>query len=142
MPIKACADRLRGEIEQFGNPPKFPDASEVEQQQAAAAASTGDPTVFKATKGKAAAKKGKGTTQWDILKSSGIPESEIHLFQCAAVPLTREHTDICSADGASLHPVHVTIHMTIPLWSSLQGQFLGLYYIYIFFRISHVPYGT
>jgi leucyl-tRNA synthetase len=85
MPIKACADRLRGEIEQFGNPPKFPQAVEEAQEPLAAPSSSSDPTVFKATKGKAAAKKGKGATQWDILKSSGIPESEIHLFQYAAI---------------------------------------------------------
>lgn len=32
MPIKACADRLKREIEQFGNPPKFPDAEEPEEE--------------------------------------------------------------------------------------------------------------
>jgi leucyl-tRNA synthetase len=35
MPIKACADKLRGEIEQYGNPPVFPkeeEEAEVEQK--------------------------------------------------------------------------------------------------------------
>lgn len=87
MPIKACADRLRGEIEAYGNPPQFPDedAKEPEPEPAAAgAAPPTDPTKFKATKGKVASKKGKGATQWDILKNSGIPEEEIHQFQCGA----------------------------------------------------------
>lgn len=77
MPIKACADRLKGEIKEYGLPPVFPDEEPAEQDQAEAAAS--DVKVTK--KGKAAAKKGKGATQWDILKNSGIPEDEIHNFQ-------------------------------------------------------------
>lgn len=36
-----------------------------------------DPTKFGGKKSKAAAKKGVGSTQWDILKMSGIPEDEI-----------------------------------------------------------------
>lgn len=36
-----------------------------------------DPTKFVAKKSKAAAKKGAGNSQWDILKMSSIPESEI-----------------------------------------------------------------
>ena len=36
-----------------------------------------DPTKFVAKKSKAAAKKGAGSTQWDILKMSGIPEGDI-----------------------------------------------------------------
>ena len=82
MPIKACADRLRNEIEKYGAPPVIPDEPEPEAPPpATAGAAPPDPTKFKATKGKAAAKKGKGVTQWDILASSGIPEDEIHMFQ-------------------------------------------------------------
>lgn len=47
-------------------------------------AETPAPDVKVTKKGKAAAKKGKGATQWDILKNSGIPEDEIPNFQCAA----------------------------------------------------------
>lgn len=36
-----------------------------------------DPTKFGGKKSKAAAKKGAGSTQWDILRMSGIPEEEI-----------------------------------------------------------------
>ncbi len=42
-----------------------------------------DPTKFVAKKGKAAAKKGVGATQWEILKLSGIPEEDIPLFRWA-----------------------------------------------------------
>jgi len=40
-----------------------------------------DPTKFSGKKSKAVAKKGAGNTQWDILKLSGIPESEIPSFR-------------------------------------------------------------
>ena len=46
-----------------------------------------DPTKFGGKKSKAAAKKGAGNTQWDILKMSGIPQEEIaqvgHNVLCA-----------------------------------------------------------
>ena len=97
MPIKACADRLRNEIEEYGNPPKFPEEEEesADAAPAVAGAAPVDPTKFKATKSKAAAKKGKGATQWDILKHSGIPEDEIDLFQCAAPDVCRQIVQQC-----------------------------------------------
>ena len=82
MPIKACADKIKREIDTYGNPPVFP----VEQEEAPAPAkkdepaAKADPTKFKATKGKAAAKKGKGATQWDIMRMSEIPAEEISAF--------------------------------------------------------------
>ena len=79
MPIKACADKLRHEVTTYGAPPVMPEEAAPNVEEAAVV----DPTKFKATKGKATAKKGKGATQWDILKSSGIEESEIPRFQCA-----------------------------------------------------------
>ena len=84
MPIKACADRLKNEIKKYGCPPVISAEPEPEVD-AGAAAAPDDPAKFKATKGKAAAKKGAGVTQWDILKNSGIPEDDIHMFQCAFV---------------------------------------------------------
>lgn len=104
MPIKACADRLRGEIEAYGNPPAFPEESE-EASAAAAPTTAGaappvrEPGTFKATKSKAVAKKGKGATQWDILKNSGVPEDEIHQFQCELLlchALTAPTSSFCS----------------------------------------------
>lgn len=32
MPIKACADKLKREIELFGYPPKFPEVEDVKEE--------------------------------------------------------------------------------------------------------------
>lgn len=45
------------------------------------ATTPGDPTKFKGKKSKATAKKGSGSSQWDILRSSGIPEEELPQFR-------------------------------------------------------------
>lgn len=51
-------------------------------EAAPAASEPTDPTKnFSGKKSKAAAKQGTATTQWDILKSTGIPESEIPRFR-------------------------------------------------------------
>ncbi|KAK9826880.1 hypothetical protein WJX81_003148 [Elliptochloris bilobata] len=79
MPIKACADKLDHELSTYGCPPRFPEeddgAAEAEAAQTAAAEK--DPAKFSGKKSKAAAKKGTGSTQWDILIRSGIPEAEV-----------------------------------------------------------------
>ena len=88
MPIKASADKIKNEIATYGNPPVFPafDAEEAaakaaaKAEQAAEDAKNADPTKFAAKKSKAAAKAGTQTYQWDIMKSSGVPESEIPPF--------------------------------------------------------------
>jgi leucyl-tRNA synthetase len=56
----------------------------VQAEPAAAAAGAdvkSDPTKFGGKKSKAAAKKGAGATQWQILKQSGIPEEDIPKFR-------------------------------------------------------------
>eukprot|EP00727_Mastigamoeba_balamuthi_P001131 m51a1_g11014 putative leucyl-trna synthetase (1104) ;mRNA; r:382753-386680 len=96
MPIKACADKIRQEIAQFGNPPQFPEqsapspaAEEPQQQQpepaaAAAAQQQGkkkkkeDPTAFHGRKAKVAQKSVK--RQWDIMLSNGIKPEDIPSF--------------------------------------------------------------
>ncbi|KAL4433681.1 hypothetical protein ABPG75_000122 [Micractinium tetrahymenae] len=83
MPIKACADKLAREIATYGNPPQFPTEEEAAAAEPAPAQEDNgsvDPTKFVAKKSKAAAKKGTGNTQWDILKMSDIPEEEIAQF--------------------------------------------------------------
>ena len=86
MPIKACADKIKNEIAAYGNPPKFPDAAEMEAaaeaKAAAEAANAGpaDPTKFVAKKSKATAKKGTQSTQWGIMQASGIADEEIPNF--------------------------------------------------------------
>lgn len=100
MPIKACADKLTYEITTYGCPPVMPEETEADVEAAIAAAAADaanvDPTQFKASKTKVAAKKGKGATQWAILGSSGIPEDEIAQFQCAS--LATALSSICSID--------------------------------------------
>mmetsp|Transcript_17368 Transcript_17368/g.48365 ORF Transcript_17368/g.48365 Transcript_17368/m.48365 type:complete len:1080 (-) Transcript_17368:364-3603(-) len=81
MPIKACADKLDRELSLYGCPPQFP-TEEPEPQPAEASSDVkADPSKFKGKKSKAAAKKGTGTTQYGILKDSGIPEAEIPDFR-------------------------------------------------------------
>jgi len=80
MPIKACADKLKREIEQFGNPPRFPDRedSATSESKEAKAKEVGE--NFHAQKSKVQAKSGGGLYQWEIMKSMGISESEIPKF--------------------------------------------------------------
>lgn len=85
MPIKACADKLVREVEDFGQnfercpvediieaPAELPAPTQAETKT--------DVTKFKAQKGKAAAKSVKTKYQWQILLSQGIPLEEIHKF--------------------------------------------------------------
>ena len=91
MPIKACADRLAQEMEDYGCPPVFPGEEEETEESAAAvaaaaaaaasAAAEKDPAKFSGKKSKAAAKKGTGATQWEIMKLSGIAEEDIPAFE-------------------------------------------------------------
>lgn len=67
MPIKACADKLKREIAQFGNPPKFP-----EDEEAKTAAKQHS---------KVAAKTGGAKYQWDIMRAMDIAEEDIPKFQ-------------------------------------------------------------
>ncbi|KAG2427994.1 hypothetical protein HXX76_011980 [Chlamydomonas incerta] len=89
MPIKACADKLDRELATYGCPPVFPgeddkDMEEAAPAEAAPADAKVDPTKFVSKKSKAAAKKGTGATQWQILKQSGIPEEQIPEFRQSA----------------------------------------------------------
>ena len=97
MPIKACADKLRHELEQYGNPPVFPKEEEPAAPAAEAAATA---TAAAAAEEKKGGKKGKKKEteggvfhgskakvsqkavkrQWDILLSNGIPPEEIPKF--------------------------------------------------------------
>ena len=84
MPIKACADKLVNEISMFGRDFQGYKAEEsvVEEKPAAEAkpAAKEDPTKFKATKGKTAAKTVKMKYQFQIMQAIGIPSQEIHKF--------------------------------------------------------------
>ncbi|CDY50890.1 BnaCnng19820D [Brassica napus] len=84
MPIKASADKLSREIQQFGNPPVFTaedsnkQAQEVEEEESDTPALPGQ---FKGKKSKVAAKAGGQVYQWEIMRSFGLTDSEIAKFQ-------------------------------------------------------------
>jgi leucyl-tRNA synthetase len=84
MPIKACADKLANEIQLFGK--NFEGYSEVDsladKVNAIPAPTTHheDVTKFTAKKGKAASKVVALKYQFQIMRSLGIPNEEIHLF--------------------------------------------------------------
>ncbi|CAD6249899.1 unnamed protein product [Miscanthus lutarioriparius] len=85
MPIKASADKLAREIQQYGYPPVFPaaegssaavaDAIQADQADVVA------PDKFKGKKSKATAKAGAHKYQWEIMKSFGLDDEEIARFQ-------------------------------------------------------------
>uniref|UniRef100_A0AAQ4QZM3 Leucine--tRNA ligase, cytoplasmic n=1 Tax=Gasterosteus aculeatus aculeatus TaxID=481459 RepID=A0AAQ4QZM3_GASAC len=81
MPIKACADKLKREMELYGNPPEFPDEEEEKEKEKP---NTSDEFVIKdkakGKKSKAAAKSGTATFQWDIMRSLGLKDQEISEF--------------------------------------------------------------
>lgn len=92
MPIKACADKLKYEIETFGNPPVFPTPEEEEAAAAAAAAaeenssdgagaSSGGPGKRKRKANSKTKTKGTGKKyQWQIMQSLGIEDEDIPKF--------------------------------------------------------------
>lgn len=80
MPIKACADKLKREIELYGCPPDFPDEEEEEEE---ISNKTEDIIIKDKTKGKkskAVAKSGSSKYQWSIMKSLGLSDEEIVKF--------------------------------------------------------------
>ncbi|KAJ9145837.1 hypothetical protein P3X46_028170 [Hevea brasiliensis] len=84
MPIKASADKLRLEIQQFGDPPVF--SKEVEQQvepqiEPDKAHESVPVDKFKGKKSKAASKSGGQMFQWEIMCGFGLSDSEISKFQ-------------------------------------------------------------
>lgn len=79
MPIKACADKLKREMETFGNPPQFPEEEEEDQVEVPAAVANGAAPALK-KKGKVAAKSSGKKYQWQIMETMGVPAEEIHKF--------------------------------------------------------------
>ncbi|PVD35216.1 hypothetical protein C0Q70_06497 [Pomacea canaliculata] len=78
MPIKACADKLKNEIADYGYPPVFPVEQEEEKTD------TKEPEVgkdkSKGKKGKVLAKTGGLKYQWQIMASLGLSDEEIREF--------------------------------------------------------------
>ncbi|XP_055386112.1 leucine--tRNA ligase, cytoplasmic [Condylostylus longicornis] len=78
MPIKACADKLKRELEEYGYPPKFPNMQDEEEQTE----EKGDAPKNKAKgkKSKAVSKSGSAKFQWQIMQSLGLKDEEIKNF--------------------------------------------------------------
>uniref|UniRef100_A0A2K6E3D1 Leucine--tRNA ligase, cytoplasmic n=1 Tax=Macaca nemestrina TaxID=9545 RepID=A0A2K6E3D1_MACNE len=80
MPIKACADKLKREIELYGCPPDFPDEEEEEEETSVKTEDIIIKDKAKGKKSKAAAKAGSSKYQWGIMKSLGLSDTEIVKF--------------------------------------------------------------
>ena len=79
MPIKACADKLKREMEDFGYPPKFPlEIEEEEKPEISTEFIIKDKS--KGKKSKAAAKSVAAKYQWQIMHSLGLIDEEIREF--------------------------------------------------------------
>lgn len=86
MPIKASADKLAREIQQFGNPPTFPHEVVEEEPNPKEESDPNEganvvPDKFKGKKSKAASKSSGQMFQWEIMRSFGLSDSEISKFQ-------------------------------------------------------------
>ncbi|MEE6479503.1 hypothetical protein FKM82_012270 [Ascaphus truei] len=81
MPIKACADKLKREMELYGCPPQFPEEEEEDEETPA---KEDDEVIIKdkakGKKSKAVAKAGSSKYQWGIMKSLGLSDEEIVNF--------------------------------------------------------------
>ncbi|KAG7204947.1 hypothetical protein KM043_005335 [Ampulex compressa] len=81
MPIKACADKLKREMELYGYPPQFPEeiiAIDEKEDDAIIVDKS------KGKKSKAVAKTGGAKYQWRIMQSLGLQDDEIRNFADAA----------------------------------------------------------
>ncbi|XP_051019877.1 leucine--tRNA ligase, cytoplasmic [Acomys russatus] len=83
MPIKACADKLKREIELYGCPPDFPEEEEEEEESSVKPGDIIMKDKAKGKKSKAAAKAGSSKYQWDIMKSLGLSDEDIVKFSQA-----------------------------------------------------------
>ncbi|XP_071500839.1 LOW QUALITY PROTEIN: leucine--tRNA ligase, cytoplasmic-like [Diadema antillarum] len=84
MPIKACADKLKREMTEFGCPPSFPPEPEEENSAPVEKEDTVGKDKAKGKKSKHLAKTGGVKYQWQIMASMGIPAAEIPKFADAA----------------------------------------------------------
>lgn len=80
MPIKACADKLKREIELYGCPPDFPDEEEEDEEVNVKIEDIIIKDKTKGKKSKAAAKSSSSKHQWDIMESLGLASEEIVKF--------------------------------------------------------------
>ena len=81
MPIKACADKLRREFEEFGFPPKFPIEDALDQVKLDDKKEVEIKDKSKGKKSKAVAKSGGLKYQYQIMRALGLSEAEVKEFQ-------------------------------------------------------------
>lgn len=87
MPIKACADKLKLEMQDYGYPPKFPvEVAEVEVVEQIKEFKIVDKS--KSKKSKATAKAGNAKYQWQIMQNLGLEDEEIKKFADSTYWLT------------------------------------------------------
>lgn len=81
MPIKACADKLKREMEDFGFPPNFEAAEEAKVEELEEEIKEIEiKDKSKSKKSKVVAKTGSFKYQWQIMKSLGLSDEEIKQF--------------------------------------------------------------
>ncbi|KAL3172710.1 hypothetical protein MRX96_012759 [Rhipicephalus microplus] len=84
MPIKACADKLAREMEEYGCPPVFPEDDAGDEGSKDAAGDAAEALLKSKAKGKkskAAAKTVAAKYQWQIMQSLGLSDAEIAKFR-------------------------------------------------------------
>ena len=86
MPIKASADKLAREMQQYGNPPVFPvhrDSKTDKENDSnnSCSTATSAPNNYKSKRYKAVAKSGSHKSQWEIMRSFDLSDEEIAKFQ-------------------------------------------------------------
>ncbi|KFM68479.1 Leucine--tRNA ligase, cytoplasmic, partial [Stegodyphus mimosarum] len=83
MPIKACADKLKWEIETYGFPPNFPKETDGDNLEEVEESLQLPANKAKGKKSKLAAKSGGANYQWQIMQSLGLKDEEIKKFSDA-----------------------------------------------------------
>jgi leucyl-tRNA synthetase len=101
MPIKACADKLKREIAEYGCPPVFPEdirAIDIEEKKEdSPLAAKANPLDYHTNKPKLKAKSTGESRQWKIMKSLGVKEDQIVKFSDAEYWLSY-FPPLCQAD--------------------------------------------
>jgi len=81
MPIRAAADKLKRELEEYGFPPTFPEEPKEEEEKTTTKNEENKiDNKGKSKKTKAVAKTGGLKYQWEIMRSLGIEDEEIKRF--------------------------------------------------------------
>lgn len=84
MPIRSCADKIKYELETYGNPPQFPIREAPKHEDVQMEKKEKKKKDGKSKKSKSIAKTGGiSLFQYEIMEGTGIPKEEISKFQDA-----------------------------------------------------------